>query len=186
MARLFREAPSYLRWPLVFLLVFGFLALLLPMARLRWPHIGEADRLLEERNHLPHQPIGVQGEEPAFDTPFARALWHEHQRRMATRIATLDAGRPKPDIARFDRFGLRALPALLLAVAFAYSGSNGAGRLTDAFLLQDRDDNAPTLRIDAWITPPGYTGRPLFSSQDAMAMAPRISPFPPNQWSLFG
>ncbi|MCM2448599.1 TIGR02302 family protein [Agrobacterium vitis] len=156
----FREAPGYLRWPLVFLLVFAFLASLLPLARLRWPHISEADRLLEERNHLPHQPIGVQGEEPAFDTPFARALWHEHQRRMATRIATLDAGRPKPDIARFDRFGLRALPALLLAVAFAYSGSNGAGRLTDAFLLQDRDDNAPTLRIDAWITPPGYTGRP--------------------------
>lgn len=45
------------------------------LARLRWPAAEEADRLLEERNQLPHQPVAVQDDEPAFDTPFARALW---------------------------------------------------------------------------------------------------------------
>ena len=48
---------------------------------------ADADRLLEERNGLPHQPVAVQEDEPAFETPFARALWHEHQTRMAERIA---------------------------------------------------------------------------------------------------
>jgi hypothetical protein len=58
--------------------------------------VAEADRLLEERNGLPHQPVTVQDDEPAFDTPFARALWREHQTRMAEKIATLDAGCRNP------------------------------------------------------------------------------------------
>ncbi|MDQ0456539.1 uncharacterized protein (TIGR02302 family) [Rhizobium paknamense] len=160
---LFRILPDLVRWPLVFILVFSILASLLPLLRLRWPSRAEADRLLEERNHLSHQPVSVQQDEPAFDTPFAKALWEEHQRRMAARIASLEAGLPRPDIASFDRYALRAVPALLLAVAFAYSGSNGAGRLADAFRLQANGSDAPDLRIDAWITPPPYTGRaPVF------------------------
>jgi uncharacterized protein (TIGR02302 family) len=157
---LFRDMPPLLRWPLVFVLTFGFIAALLPLARLRWPKAPDADRLLEERNNLPHQPVGVQEDEPAFETPFARALWQEHQRRMAAKIASLDPGLPRPDIAQFDRYGLRAIPALLLVVAFAYSGANNAGRISDAFRLTGAQDNQPGVRIDAWITPPGYTGQP--------------------------
>ncbi|TWD53542.1 uncharacterized protein (TIGR02302 family) [Agrobacterium vitis] len=157
---LFRDMPSLLRWPLVFVLTFGFLAALLPLAQLRWPKTHDADRLLEERNNLPHQPVQVQEDEPAFDTPFARALWQEHQRRMAAKIASLDPGLPRPDIARFDRHGLRAIPALLLVVAFAYSGANNAGRISDAFRMTGTQDNQPGVRVDAWITPPGYTGQP--------------------------
>lgn len=157
---LFREMSSLLRWPLVFALVFATLLSLLRLTRLRWPQTVDADRLLEERNHLPHQAVRVQDDEPAFETPFARALWQEHQRRMAAKIAALDPGLPRPDIARYDRNGLRAIPALLLAIAFAYSGSNGAGRISDAFRFTDAQDNQPSLRIDAWITPPGYTSQP--------------------------
>ncbi|MBB4955698.1 uncharacterized protein (TIGR02302 family) [Agrobacterium vitis] len=157
---LFRDMPSLLRWPVVFALIFGFLTALLPLTRLRWPKTTEADRLLEERNHLPHQPVRAQDDEPAFETPFAVALWQEHQRRMAAKIANLNPGLPRPDIARFDRNGLRAIPALVLVVAFAYSGSNSAGRISDAFRLANTQDNQPGLRIDAWITPPGYTGQP--------------------------
>ncbi|MCM2475212.1 TIGR02302 family protein [Rhizobium sp. CG5] len=159
----FRQLPDLVRWALVFALTFGFIASFLPFLRLRWPAPAEADRLLEARNHLPHQPVAVQEDEPAFDTPFARALWQEHQRRMAEKIAALDAGLPRPDIARFDRHGLRALPALLLVTAFAFSGSNGAGDLADAFRSKALTSTGPDLRIDAWITPPPYTGRaPVF------------------------
>ena len=159
----FRGMPEWPRWALVLALTFGFLACFLPFARLRWPSTTDGDRLLEERNNLPHQPVAVQEDEPAFETPFARALWQEHQRRMAARIAALDAGLPSPDIARFDRYALRALPVLLLAVAFAYSGSNGAGRITDAFRQVSSASDTPGMRIDAWITPPAYTARaPLF------------------------
>ncbi|WP_245269448.1 TIGR02302 family protein [Allorhizobium undicola] len=160
---LFRVLPDAARWPLVFMLVFSILASALPLLRLRMPSRAEADRLLEQRNRLPHQPVAVQEDEPAFDTPFAKALWHEHQRRMAARIASLHTGLPQPDIASFDRHALRAVPALLFAVAFVYSSSNGAGRLADAFRLQSSAADGTDLRIDAWITPPPYTGRaPVF------------------------
>ena len=161
----YRELPEYLRLPLVFVLIFALVASLLPFLRLKLPTTGEADRLLEERNGLPHQPVAVQDDEPAFETPFARALWQEHQRRMAERIAALDTGLPQPDIARFDRYALRAIPALLFVTALAYSGSNGAGTIADAFRQHVAESQTPDMRIDAWITPPAYTGQaPVFLS----------------------
>lgn len=157
---IYREVPDLVRLAIVFILVFAFVASFLPFLKVRLPSIPEADRLLEERNGLDHQPVAVQDDQIAADTPFARALWQEHQRRMAERIAALDAGLPQPDIARYDRYALRAVPALLFVTALAYSGSNGAGQIADAFRQHVPESEAPTIRIDAWITPPGYTGQP--------------------------
>lgn len=157
---LFRILPAVPRLALLGIFIVASVASLLPFRRLRWPTAVDADRLLEERNGLPHQPVAVQEDEPAFETPFARALWHEHQTRMARRIASLDAGMPRPDIASHDPYALRALPALLLAVAFGYSMSNSAGTLHDAFDHPLATTSAPDLRIDAWVTPPAYTGQP--------------------------
>lgn len=156
----YREVPDLVRLAIVFILVFAFVASFLPFLKLRLPSIAEADRLLEERNGLAHQPVAVQDDQLSAETPFARALWQEHQRRMAERIAALDAGLPQPDIARYDRYALRAVPALLFVTALAYSGSNGAGSIADAFRQHVPESEAPTIRIDAWITPPGYTGQP--------------------------
>ncbi len=156
----YREVPNIVRLAIVFGLVFAFVASFLPFLKLRLPSIAEADRLLEERNGLAHQPVAVQDDQLSAETPFARALWQEHQRRMAERIAALDAGLPQPDIARYDRYALRAVPALLFVTALAYSGSNGAGSIADAFRQRAPESEAPAIRIDAWITPPGYTGQP--------------------------
>ena len=169
---IYRHMPDFLRLAVIFALTFALLISLLPMARTKWPTTDEASRMLEDRNNLPHQPVGVQEDEPAFETPFARALWKEHQIRMAERIASLDAGLPKPDIARHDRMALRAIPALLLAAAFGFSFSNGAGSLSDAFRNQPSIGPAnPDIRLDAWVTPPSYTGRaPIFlTGRDATA-----------------
>lgn len=161
---LYRQMPDVLRLAIVFILIFAFISSLLPLARLRWPSRDEASRLLEERNGLSHQPVGVQEDGPAFDTPYARVLWKEHQLRMAKRIAELDAGPPRPDIARHDTMALRAIPALVLFAAFGFSFSNGAGDIADAF--RNRPDGGPAnpdIRLDAWATPPSYTGRaPIF------------------------
>jgi uncharacterized protein (TIGR02302 family) len=161
---IFRLSPDWLRWVLLTGFLFALIATLLPLAWIRWPSANEADRLLEERNDLPHQPVGVQEDEPAFETPFSRALWKEHQIRMAKRIAALDAGLPQPDIAKHDRFGLRAIPALVFTVALAFSYSNRGGSVGDAFIPAPSAPSInPDLRIDAWLTPPSYTGRaPVF------------------------
>ncbi|MDH7802372.1 MULTISPECIES: TIGR02302 family protein [unclassified Rhizobium] len=161
---LYRHMPDFLRLGIVFLLVFGFISTIMPIVRLKWPTDNDASRLLEERNGLAHQPVGVQEDEPAFDTPISRALWKEHQIRMAERIAALNAGLPKPDIARYDRSALRAIPALFLVAAFGFSYSNGAGTIADAFRSRPAVGPLnPDIRLDAWVTPPAYTGRaPIF------------------------
>jgi uncharacterized protein (TIGR02302 family) len=174
---LFRVTPDLLRWILLGFFTFAFLTSLLPLARLRWPDAADADRLLEDRNGLPHQPVAVQEDQPAFETPFARALWKEHQIRMAERIAALDTGMPRPDIASHDRFALRAVPALVFAVALGYSFSNGGGSPADAFRPAPLAASTnPDLRIDAWLTPPSYTGRaPIFlTGRDAASNAASV------------
>ena len=178
----FRTNLDLLRWALTAAFVLVFLASLLPLARTRWPSAGEADRLLEERNLLEHQPVAVQEDEPAFDSPFGRALWKEHQIRMAEKIAALDAGLPRPDIARHDRLALRAIPALMVVAAFGFSFSNGAGRISDVFrgpaVAMSTD---PELRIDAWLTPPSYTGRaPVFLTGGEAETAAEVTTVPQN------
>lgn len=170
----FRIVPDWLR--ILLLIAFGvaFLASLIPFRNLRWPNVAEADRLLEERNGLPHQPVTVQEDEPAFDTPYARALWREHQTRMAEKIAALDTGLPRPDIARHDSFALRAIPALLLVTAFGYSLSINGGSITDALQAAPEPVKTdPAIRIDAWVTPPSYTGRaPIYLTTNGTEQAP--------------
>lgn len=159
----FRIAPFWLHAVTLFAFALGFLTSLVPLTRFRLPANVDADRMLEERNALPHQAIRVQDDRPATDDPVGEALWREHQARMARLIGALDTGLPRPDIARHDPFALRAVPVLLACIAFAYSYSNRAGLLSDAWRLPQASVETAAIRIDAWVTPPAYTGRaPIF------------------------
>jgi uncharacterized protein (TIGR02302 family) len=159
----FRHVPAWLH--LATLAAFG-LALALLLFRLRgmvWPSTDDAYRMLETRNGLAHQAIRVQDDRPAGGDRFAEALWREHQARMARMIGTLKTGAPEPDIARHDRHALRAVPLLLVAIAFAFSYSNRGGLLADVASVRAPSESAPDVRIDAWVTPPAHTARaPVF------------------------
>ncbi len=160
---LFRIAPLWLHAALLLGFLVAFIAALVPLTRIRLPGTVDADRMLEERNDLPHQAIRVQDDMPATGGAFGQALWREHQTRMASMVRALDTGLPRPDIARHDPFALRALPVLIACVAFAYSYSNRAGLLSDAFHLPQPQSEVADIRVDAWVTPPAYTGRaPVF------------------------
>ena len=62
------------------------------------------------------------------DDPFARALWEEHRRRMASKIGALETGIPRSSLPQRDPWGMRVALALLLFVAFGFSYSGNAGR----------------------------------------------------------
>lgn len=161
----FRTLPDWLRWVFVFGLIFSFLASLLPFLSLRWPKKAAVDRRLEIQNALPHQALVVQDDEPVTETAFARALWARHRARMAGLLGRLDPGSPRPDISLHDPLGLRAIPALTFALAFAFSFSGDAGRFSDAF----RNHPGPQtigLRTDIWVTPPAYTGKPALTLKE--------------------
>lgn len=160
---LFRVAPLWLHAAVLLGFLVALIASLAPLTRLIWPDNNDADRMLEERNALPHQAIRVQDDRPATGGAFGEALWGEHQTRMASMVRGLDTGLPRPDIAHHDPFALRALPVLIACVAFAYSYSNRAGLLSDAFHLPQAQSEVADIRVDAWVTPPAYTGRaPVF------------------------
>ncbi len=152
--------PSFGR---VVAIAFGlfFLWSLVRFITLRWPTDAEATRRIEESSGLAHRALAALEDVPATTSgPFGEALWREHKRRMARLVGSLTAGAPTPDIAAHDRFALRALPALLLFVAFGFSWSNNAGRLSDPFRPIPVNTSIAGLRVDAWVTPPVYTRKP--------------------------
>lgn len=158
---LFRLMPPSIARGLAILFGLVFLWSLLRIATAKWPTDAEATRRIEERSGLAHRALAALEDVPATTSgPFGEALWREHKRRMARLVGSLTAGTPAPDIAAHDRFALRALPALLLFVAFGFSWSNNAGRLNDPFRPIPVNTAIAGLRVDAWVTPPVYTRKP--------------------------
>ncbi|MBW8640776.1 TIGR02302 family protein [Hoeflea sp. WL0058] len=159
----FRAVPDWARIASLAAMLAAFLASLVPLRRLRWPDAQEATRRLEKDNRIAHQAIAVQSDRLENDSEFARVLWQTHKQRMYDRLDDVHVHAPKPDTPRADPWGVRALVALLLVAAFGYSWSNHSGRLGDAFTSHARTENLAGIRIDAWVTPPAYTGKaPLF------------------------
>lgn len=141
----------------------GLIALYLPF-RFRAPTQNDVTSRIEAINGLAHEPLAVQTGNLATgeQDPFAIALWREHQRRMANRLRNLQSGLPHTRVPEHDPLGIRAVIALLFVTASAYSLSPHSGRIADAFHIRPGDGTA-VARIDAWVTPPRYTGRaPVF------------------------
>jgi uncharacterized protein (TIGR02302 family) len=162
---LWRFLPDWAKAVGVLAFVLALVGGLLRFRAFRWPPPAAVDRRLEARSGLSHQAISIQTEEPVNDDPFGRALWKAHQARMAETIRAIDSGLPSPDIARHDPFAVRAVIVLLLFVAWSFSWSNYGGRVRDAFDYSGTVATASNLRIDAWVTPPSYTGvAPIYLS----------------------
>ena len=160
----FRLVPANLARGVAILFGLVFLWSLIRFVTAKWPTDAEATRRIEERSGLAHRALAALEDVPATTSgPFGEALWREHKRRMARLVGSLTAGTPTPDIAAHDRFALRAIPALLLFVAFGFSWSNNAGRLTDPLRPIPANTAIAGLRVDAWVTPPVYTRKqPVF------------------------
>ncbi|MBX9455263.1 MAG: TIGR02302 family protein [Rhizobium sp.] len=159
----------------------AFLAALWPLRRFSLPRRAEAERRLEQNSRLPHQAISVQDEEPVSKDPYSIALWHSHQERMARKINVIEAGLPAADIARHDPLALRAAVILALVVAWSFSFSNHGGRVGDLFTFAKPIVPQADIRIDAWVTPPAYTGvAPLYLSGNVDKNAPAALKVPVN------
>lgn len=157
---LFRVLPDGLRLAAMVLLAGAALAALYPLRLFRRPTPDEIDRRIERANRLQHTPVLVQADRPSGpETAFSGALWREHQRRMAAGLDRLGGDLPRTRVPERDPWGLRAVVALLLVTAFAFSFGPLGGRLGDGFRAHARAEAVPA-RIDAWVTPPVYTGKP--------------------------
>src|SRR5690606_34336675 len=173
----FRLLPDMLRLGMVAVFAIAALAALYPLRFYRRPTAGEIDRRIERANELVHTPVLVQTDrlagraEGQGSGAFAEALWREHQRRMAASLAGVGGDLPKTRIPERDSWGIRAVAALLLVTAFAFSFGPFGGSLRDGFKAHGWMETVPP-RIDAWVTPPAYTGKaPVFLTSNSNAPA---------------
>ncbi len=151
-------------WHLLALLAFvaaiGALAWrgLRPLVR---PTDAEVDRRLERATGLRHRPLVVIGDRPASPDPAGAALWQAHLDRAAAQVARLRAGWPHPAAPRREvRAARLALGAVLLA-GVVVAGSDLPGRLLrSAWPGLPVGAARPGTQLQAWLTPPSYTGLP--------------------------
>lgn len=166
---LFALMPRWLHLGVLGLFALAALVALYLPFRFRLPDEDAITARIEDVNGLIHEPLAVQTGQMATgnNDPFAVALWREHKRRMAERLKNLQSGVPRPHIPERDPFALRAIVALLFVTASAYSLSPNSGRIADAFHIR-AGSATDVARVDAWVTPPQYTGRaPVFLSTNA-------------------
>jgi uncharacterized protein (TIGR02302 family) len=138
----------------------------------RWPDHQAVDRRLERASGLRHRPLAAIADRPAVGRG-AITLWTAHIARAASQLKNLRIGMPRPGLAARDPRALRAALLIALIASLTIAGEQAPGRLIRA--LQPPTTQAaiaPTLQIQAWITPPDYTGMaPIFLRQDSGAVS---------------
>lgn len=150
--------PSVARAIGLALFALAALATLVPLVKFRWPSREEGLSRLDRGTGIRHRPATALSDTLATQDPVARALWLVQRERTRASLDKIRAGLPSPRLAIHDPWALRALVAVLLfATWFAASGEHGA-RIMAAFNWQGVLPPS-NVRVDAWVTPPAYTGR---------------------------
>jgi uncharacterized protein (TIGR02302 family) len=155
------------------------LGALFPLIRFRWPTREEALNRLDRGTGIRHRPATALTDTLATNDPVAQALWREQRERTLNSIKRIRAGLPSPRLPIHDPWALRALVVVMMVAAYFAAGDERAMRIAAAF-----DWNgvlAPAnVRVDAWVTPPAYTGKPpiILSAANKDAGAPDAGPLP--------
>jgi uncharacterized protein (TIGR02302 family) len=155
-------------------------AALLHAVRVPFPSHEEAVRRIERVSGVPHRPASSYEDTITAnaDDPRTAAIWQAHRARLAAALSRLRVGKPHPRTDRQDPVALRGLLVLGVVALLALVGDSVSDRLRSAF----RFNSAVALseaRLDAWITPPSYTGKPPLMLADG-ARGPASAAAPPK------
>ncbi|MEZ5936906.1 MAG: DUF4175 family protein [Hyphomonadaceae bacterium] len=134
-------------------------ALLLWRGLRRWraPSESDAHHLIDEQ--IEGRPISVWVDRPAKAEGETWRLWEAHRERMARRAAEVRRFSLKSQWKRTDPWALRFIAPVLLIAAIAFANVSTPDRLKLG-LAPDFGAlfGAHKLTVEAWITPPSYTG----------------------------
>jgi uncharacterized protein (TIGR02302 family) len=145
------------------LAIFAAIALVaaVPLLRLRLPTPRDALGRLDRRSGESHRPATAVVDRIAANQhdPVSQALWQAHVERALLSARKLRAGWPSPRLSVRDPVAVRALVLILLVAAYFAASGEHTKRIAAAFDWHGVVASA-NFRIDAWVTPPPYTGRP--------------------------
>ena len=132
-----------------------------PLFRFRLPSTFDGLRRLDRGSGLAHRPATALADELAAGErdQVSLALWRAHIEQALRAANALKAGTPRPRLPFFDPVAVRALVLLVVCATFFAASGERVRRITAAFdwagVVQ-----AKNFRVDAWVTPPTYTGKP--------------------------
>ncbi len=151
------------------LFALAMLAAIIYAGRIHWPAREDAIRRIESISGVPHRPASSYEDtlSSATPDPATLALWKAHRSRMAELLGRLKPGNPRPRTDRYDPFALRALLMLFVVTLAGLLGGGAFDRIKSAFRFGS-GISADT-RLDAWVSPPPYTGRPPLMLADGAA-----------------
>jgi uncharacterized protein (TIGR02302 family) len=132
-----------------------------PLLRVRFPGLDDGLKRVDQASGLPHRPATAIADTiaTAKDDPLSIALWRAHVERALKSARSLTAGSPAPLVAARDPVAIRALVLILVCATFVAAGGDRGRRILTAF--DWRGASVPAdFRLDAWVSPPQYTGRP--------------------------
>ncbi len=143
------------------------------MLRFRWPSREEGLSRLDRGTGIRHRPATALTDTLATQDPVARALWQAQRERTLASIKRIRAGLPSPRLAIHDPWALRALVAVLMVATYVAAGDERVMRTEAAFDWNGVLSPA-NIRVDAWVTPPVYTGKPpiILSAANKEATGP--------------
>ena len=159
---LWLETPRWGRMLGVALFAVLALAALATLARFRTATRAQKLARIDRDSGLPHRPATAMEDQlaNANEDPATRALWALHRARMERAAQALTLRLPSPRLVERDRYALRAF-ALLAVVATAFvAGPEKYARVLAAFDWRTEGALSAGYRLDAWVDPPAYTGKP--------------------------
>ena len=161
------------------LFVLAALGALFPLVRFRWPSREEGLSRLDRGTGIRHRPATALTDTLATQDPVALALWQAQRERTLASIKRIRAGLPSPRLAIHDPWALRTLVAVMLVATYVAAGDERAMRVAAAFDWNGVLSPA-NIRVDAWVTPPLYTGKPpiILSAANKEAAVPAAGPLP--------
>jgi uncharacterized protein (TIGR02302 family) len=153
--------PSLGRAIGVIAFVIAVAAAIVPFVFLRIPAIKDGLRRLDRDSGLAHRPATAIADALAAPSkdPYAVALWNAHIERARAAARALKAGKPNPRVAWRDPYAVRALVLIACIATFVAAGGERWRRVAAAFDWQGVVLPA-NFRVDAWVVPPAYTGKP--------------------------
>jgi uncharacterized protein (TIGR02302 family) len=131
----------------------------LPLVWFRWPNREEGLSRLDRGSGIAHRPATALSDTVTTQDPVALALWQAQRERTIAALKRIRAGLPSPRLRLYDPWALRGLVAVMLVAAYFAAGDERMMRIAAAFDWNGVLTPA-NIRVDAWVNPPTYTGKP--------------------------
>ena len=124
-----------------------------------FPSRADVERHMEHASTLDHRPLQTLHDIPAEGlSEESLSLWQKHLQRAALTLTKLKIYKPDTDVARHDRWKLRYLAVIFLAIGLIVAQGDAPARLRQA-LTPDISSlvTKRNIALDLWIVPPEYT-----------------------------